>query len=115
MQGGHKPFSYVATSFSPKHYLMCSRFCLVWTLLVLYGKQTDGFAWLYVCVSLNLVTCVFYLMITSIDLKRPRMTLVLPRWDLGIMVEALNKFPYEPLREASLKLDLQREDAGFSV
>ena len=28
------PFSYVAVSFSPEHYLMCSRFCLVWTLLI---------------------------------------------------------------------------------
>ena len=37
---------------------MCSRFCLVWTLLLCIWK-TDGFAWLYVCVSLNLVTCVF--------------------------------------------------------
>ena len=37
------------------------------------------------------------------DFKRPRMTLVLPRWDLCIMLEALSKFPYEPLREASLK------------
>ena len=61
MQGSHKPFSYVAISFSPKHYLMCFRFCLVWTLLLCKWK-TDGFAWLYVCVSLNLVTCVFYLM-----------------------------------------------------
>ena len=60
MQGGHKPFSYVAISFSPKHYLMCSRFCLVWTLLLCIWR-TVGFAWLYVCVSLNLVTCVFYL------------------------------------------------------
>ena len=34
MQGGHKPFSYVADSFSPKRYLMCSPFCLVWTLLL---------------------------------------------------------------------------------
>ena len=34
MQGGHKPFSYVAISFSPKHYLMCSRFFLVWTPLL---------------------------------------------------------------------------------
>ena len=58
MQGGHKPFSYVAISFSPKHYLMCSQFCLVWTLRI---WKIDGFAWLYVCVSLNLVTCVFYL------------------------------------------------------
>ena len=31
------------------------------------------------------------------------MTPVLPRWDLGIMLEALSKAPYEPLREASLK------------
>ena len=61
MQGGHKPFSYVAISFSPKHCLICSRFCLVWTLLLCIWK-TDGFAWLYVCVSLNLVTCVFYLL-----------------------------------------------------
>ena len=58
MQGGHKPFSFVAIPFSPKHYWMCSRFCLVWTLLLCTWK-TDGFAWLYVCVSLNLVTCVF--------------------------------------------------------
>ena len=34
MQGGHKPFSYVAVSFSPEHYLMCSQFCLIWTLLL---------------------------------------------------------------------------------
>ena len=26
-------------------------------------RKTDGFAWLYVCVSLNLVTCVFYLIV----------------------------------------------------
>ena len=63
MQGSHKPFSYVVISFSPKHYLMCSRFCLVWTLLLCIWK-TDGYAWLYVCVSLNLVTCVFYLIVT---------------------------------------------------
>ena len=50
--------SHVAISFSPKHYLVCSRFCLVWTLLLCIWK-TDGFEWLYVCVSLNLVTCVF--------------------------------------------------------
>ena len=42
-------------------------------------------------------------MITSMDLKRPRMTLVLPPWDLGIMLEALSKPLYEPLWEASLK------------
>ena len=28
---------------------------------------------------------------------------VLPHWDLGIVLEALSKPPYEPLREASLK------------
>ena len=42
-------------------------------------------------------------MITSMDLKRPRMTLVLPPWDLGIMLEALSKPLYELLWEASLK------------
>ena len=43
MQGGHKSFCYVAISFSPKQYFMCSRFCLVWTLLLCIWK-TDGFA-----------------------------------------------------------------------
>ena len=42
-------------------------------------------------------------MITSMELKRPRITPVLPQWNLGIVPEALNKPPYEPLREASLK------------
>ena len=42
-------------------------------------------------------------MITSMDLKRPRMTPVLPEWDLGIMLQALSKFPYEPLQGASLE------------
>ena len=42
-------------------------------------------------------------MITSIELRWPRMTLVLPKWDLGIVLEPLNKPTYEPLREASLK------------
>ena len=42
-------------------------------------------------------------MITSLELQRPRMTLVLPQWDLGIVIEALSKPPYEPLWEASLK------------
>ena len=37
------------------------------------------------------------------ELQRPRVTLVLPQWDLGIVLEALSKSPYEPLREASLK------------
>ena len=42
-------------------------------------------------------------MITSMELRRPRLTLVLPQWDLGIVLEDLGKPPYEPLREASLK------------
>ena len=42
-------------------------------------------------------------MITSMELQRPRMTPVLPQWDLGIVLEALSKPHYEPLREASLK------------
>ena len=42
-------------------------------------------------------------MITSMDLKRPRIIRVLPRWHLGIMLEALSKPLYEALREASLK------------
>ena len=37
------------------------------------------------------------------ELQRPRLTPVLPQWDLGIVLEALSKPPYEPLREASLK------------
>ena len=39
----------------------------------------------------------------SMELQRPRLTLVLPQWDLGIVPEALSKPPCEPLREASLK------------
>ena len=42
-------------------------------------------------------------MITSLELQRPRTTPVLAQWDLGIVVEALSKPPYGPLREASLK------------
>ena len=42
-------------------------------------------------------------MIMSMELQRPRLTMVLPQWDLGIVLEALGKRPYEPLREASLK------------
>ena len=41
-------------------------------------------------------------MITSMELQRPRMTPFLPQWDLGIVLEALSKPPYESLREASL-------------
>ena len=37
------------------------------------------------------------------ELQRPRVTPVLPQWDLGIVLEALSKPPYEPLREASMK------------
>ena len=42
-------------------------------------------------------------MSTSMELQKPRITPVLPQWDLGIVLEALSKPPYEPLREASLK------------
>ena len=42
-------------------------------------------------------------MIMSMELQRPRLTPVLPQWNLGIVPEALSKPPYEPLREASLK------------
>ena len=38
-------------------------------------------------------------MIMSMELQRPRLTRVLPQWDLGIVLEALSKPPYEPLRE----------------
>ena len=37
------------------------------------------------------------------ELQRPRVTPVLPQWDLGIVLEALSKAPYEPLRDASFK------------
>ena len=36
-------------------------------------------------------------MIASVELQRPRLTPVLPQWDLGIVLEALSKPPYEPL------------------
>ena len=42
-------------------------------------------------------------MIASMELQRPRATPVLPQWDLGVVLEALNKPPYEPLLEASFK------------
>ena len=41
-------------------------------------------------------------LITSMKLQRPRMTLVLPQWDLGIVLEALSKPPSKPLRELGL-------------
>ena len=37
------------------------------------------------------------------ELQRPRLMPVLPGWDLGIVLEALSKPPYDPLQEASLK------------
>ena len=43
-------------------------------------------------------------MIASMELQRPRITPVLPQWDLGVvLVLVLSKSPYEPLREASFK------------
>ena len=42
-------------------------------------------------------------MIMTMELQRPRLTPVLPHWDLGIVLEAPSKPPYEPLRDASLK------------
>ena len=42
-------------------------------------------------------------MIASMELQRPRITPVLPQWDLGIVLEASSTSPYEPLRDASLK------------
>ena len=42
-------------------------------------------------------------MIASMELQRPRITPVLPQWDLGVVLVALSKSPYEPLREASFK------------
>ena len=40
--------------------------------------------------------------IMSMESQRPRLTPVLPQWDLGNVLEALNKPPHEPLREASI-------------
>ena len=42
-------------------------------------------------------------MISSMELQRPRLKPVLPEWDLGIVLDALSRPPYEPLQEASLK------------
>ena len=42
-------------------------------------------------------------MIMSIELQMPRLIPVLLQWDLGIVLEALSKTPFEPLREAFLK------------
>ena len=43
-------------------------------------------------------------MIMSLELQRPRLTPVLPQWDLGIVLEALSKPPYELLREPLLSI-----------
>ena len=37
------------------------------------------------------------------ELQRPRVTPVLAQWDLGTVLEAISKPPYEPLQETSLK------------
>ena len=42
-------------------------------------------------------------MISSMELQSPRITPILPQWDLGIVREALSKSAYEPLKVASLK------------
>ena len=52
-------------------------------------------------------------MIMSMELQRPRLTLVLPQWDLGIVLEEISKPPYEPLREASLKHLTLKTGYGF--
>ena len=36
-------------------------------------------------------------MIASMELQRPRITPVLPQWDLGVVLEAPSKSPHEPL------------------
>ena len=42
-------------------------------------------------------------MISSMDLQRPRVTAVLPEWDLGVVLEDLSKAPYEPPRPSFTK------------
>ena len=37
------------------------------------------------------------------ELQKPILTLVLPQWNLGIVLEAFSKPPYEPQRDAFLK------------
>ena len=51
------------------------------------------------------------------ELQRPRMTAVLPQWDLSNVLEALSKPPYEPLWEVSKTFDPQNSlplSYGFS-
>ena len=52
-------------------------------------------------------------MITAMELQRPKMTLVLPQWNLGIVLEALSKTLYEPLREALKHLTLKTVPPSF--
>ena len=40
-------------------------------------------------------------MFVSVE-SEPRFILVLPQWDLGIVLEALSKLPYEPLKARPL-------------
>ena len=42
-------------------------------------------------------------MMTSMELQRPRVMPILPKWYLGIVLGVLSKPPYKPLREAALK------------
>ena len=41
--------------------------------------------------------------VLRLKLSQLKLTPVLPQWDLGIVLEALSKPPYEPLRDASLQ------------
>ena len=52
-------------------------------------------------------------MIASMELQRPRATPVLPQWDLGVVLEALNKPPYEPLLEARIKSRIRSMTPGI--
>ena len=36
-------------------------------------------------------------MVSSIELERPRITLILPHWELGIVLGTLKKAPHESL------------------
>ena len=47
-------------------------------------------------------------MLSSIEIERPRLTPVLTERDLGFVLEALAKPPYEPLVGASLKLSTHK-------
>ena len=65
-------------------------------------KTIDGYrSWLSSVLSPTVQVKSISDMITSMEQQGPRMTMVLPQWDLGIVLEALSKPPYEPLREVS--------------